>query len=136
MTEHNGAESSRQELLTADGFSSLAAGFFELQLDSDLQELPGLLNGTPGKPTRVLVTLSAHGDGRAFSLPAMLQHRNDLTFYATGDLIPEQATYLLSCGYEGLALGHEHLDGYGREHWLAALQSRLQYSSQCQRSSA
>ena len=118
------------ELLTLKGFSTVAREFFDLKLTDDLQQFPALLNESEEKVTRVLVNFSAHADGRAFSLPALVGKKIDVKLYASGDLIPEQATYLFSCGYEGLVLSSDDLQAYGREHWLAALQSRLQYPSQ------
>ena len=130
MTDSDVAETPKLELLTLEGFSIVAADLFDLKLNDDLQEAGGLLNERDGELTHVLVSLSAHADGRAFSLPALLENRPDLKFYATGDLIPEQATYLFACGYEGLVLSSDYLESYGREHWLSALRSRLQYPSQ------
>jgi len=118
------------ELLTLSGFESVSAGSFDLTLDDDVQELTSLSNESLQKGTRVLVTMSSHTDGKAFSLPALLDNNTALKFYATGDLIPEQASYLFACGYEGLVLKTDSLEAYGRDHWLNALQSRLQYPSQ------
>jgi len=130
MNDQSQADQPARELLTVDGFSGVSEGFFDLTLNDDVQELPGSLNLNPQKVTRVLVTMSSHADGKAFSLPALLDNKSELKFYATGDLIPEQATYLFSCGYEGLVLKTDSLKVYGKEHWLNALQSRLQYPSQ------
>ena len=68
------------------------------------------------------ITVPATGDGRVFSLAAMLRERGWTgTIRAVGPLIPDQFAFALACGIDQVEITDEHLGRQPVGQWLAAL---------------
>jgi len=115
------AESSHESIVTLPG-----------NFDVRQNELPALISES------IEVDFLSSADGRAFSLPRFLKTQCSYQgrVIATGKINPDQLSYALQCGFDGVVVDEDRWDTYGEQAWLAALHPEVSFSYATTSSSA